>query len=320
MELANFVLAADLGNYEIKSWIGEGYPSAIRSVRSQLSGGTRALKSDDTSPLIEYQGQRYHFGHRAYHYRSRAHTVDGDKVAIALLSTLACCTFPDPEYCLQVRTSHPTPDLVTDRIQHQLLGTHHFKRNNVSHVVHITDVEVWPEGQGAYCYTKTKRLVPAKGLTLLIDIGGGTWLSRLFDPQGEIIDQSSDEKGGVFQLASMLSFDDRLIRAIGGTRPDPGVIMNSFANQTHYYGEMNNASWRSYLSEHLDPWFKGIKAKAKSQYQPYFDSIKCLLLTGGGSLLVQGSSSGFTIVPEPRFANVLGMLPQTEAHRWRLAS
>ncbi len=98
--------------------------------------------------------------------------------------------------------------------------------------------------------------------------------------------------------------------------------MNGLANQTHYYGEMNNASWQPYLSEHRDPWFKGIKAKAKSQYQSHFANIKRILLTGGGSLLVQGliDKSVFVIVPSPRFSNVLGLLPEAEIHQWRAAS
>lgn len=319
--LKNLVLVADLGNYETKYWTGEWQPHAIRSVQTQLTGGTRALRATDSSPLIEHGGKRYHFGDRAYYYRRQSHVVEGDKADIALLSTLACCNFQDLEYCLQVRTSHPTPELVGDRIREQLLGTHRFKRNGEEKIVHITGVTVEPEGVGAYRHAKSKGLVPSRGLTLLIDIGGGTWISRLFDATGEIIDQSSDEKGGVYKLAASIGFDDRLIQAIGGTRPEPGVIMNGFANQSHYYGEMSNASWQPYLSEHLEPWFKEIKSKAKSQYQPHFANIKRILLTGGGSLLVQGLlHSSFAIVPSPRFANVLGLLPETEIRQWRTAS
>ena len=320
--LKTFLLAADLGNYETKYWTGEWQPHAIRSVRAQLSAGTRALSATDNSPLIEHEGRRYHLGERAYDYRKQSHVVEGDKAAIALLSTLACCNFQDLEYCLQVRTSHPTPKTAGDRIRQQLLGTHYFKRNGTNHVAHITNAIVEPEGVGAYRHAKIQGLVPAKGLTLLIDIGGGTWLSRLFNAKGEIIDQSADEKGGVYDLATLIAFDDRLIQAIGGTRPEPGVIMDGFANQTHYYGEMHNASWQSYLSDHLDPWFKGIKEKVKSQYQPHFSRIKRILLTGGGSLLVQGliDKSVFVIVPSPRFANVKGMLSEAEIHQWRTAS
>ena len=317
--LKTFCLAADIGNYEIKYWTGEWQPYAIRSVQTQLTGGTRPLRASDSSPLIEYGGKRYHLGHRAYHYRNQSHVVEGDKADISLLSTLACCNFQDLEYRLEVRTSHPTPETVGDRIQRQLLGTHRFTRNGVSYVIHIVDVTVEPEGVGAYRYAKANGLVLPRGLTLLIDIGGGTWISRLFDRDGEIIDQSSDEKGGVYKLATSIAFDDRLIQAIG-TRPEPGVIMNGFANQSHYYGEMNEASWLPYLSEHLDPWFSAIKAKAYSQYQPHFQNIKRVLLTGGGSLLVQGlTKKGFVFPPEPRFANVRGLLPEAEIRQRRLA-
>lgn len=80
-----------------------------------------------------------------------------------------------------------------------------------------------------------------------------------------------------------------------------------------FLGEMSDASWLPYLSEHLEPWFAAIKEKAKSQYQSHKANIKRILLTGGGSLLVQGlANKVMTVVPDPRFANVLGLLPEAE--------
>jgi len=145
---------------------------------------------------------------------------------------------------------------------------------------------------------------------VIIDIGGGTWISRLFNSEGDIIDQSVDEKGGAYDLATSISFDERHVRALG-TRPQPGVIMDGFANNSHYYGEMPNACWQRWFEEdHLNPWFKGIISAVKAQYEPQRSRIVRFVLTGGGSLLVADKVrdlSCFAVDPDPRFANVLGL-------------
>ena len=58
----------------------------------------------------------------------------------------------------------------------------------------------------------------------MIDIGGGTWLSRLIDQGGEVIDENVMDRGGAYELATAISFDRRLTNAIGATA-DPGLII-----------------------------------------------------------------------------------------------
>jgi hypothetical protein len=154
-------------------------------------------------------------------------------------------------------------------------------------------------------------LVPEQGLTVVIDIGGGTWLSRLIDEEGEILDSSVSERGGAYSLAADISFDARLGNAIND-QPDPGVIMNGFANGTHYYGEDPNATWKDWLDEYLDPWFKGIFGKVKTQYKPFLPRVRRFLVTGGSSHLITQKIQNiplFAMTSEPRFDNVRGLLP-----------
>ena len=312
MKIQTFTLVADLGNYELKFWDG-AQTRAIRSIRFQLPQGRRPLEGKPNSPLIEYQGQQWHQGIKAYEYRKQMHLVEGDKSKNILLSVLACCDFPAKEFQLSIRTSHPTPDVVADDIKNQLLGCHVFSRNNRSHIVHIEEVTVEPEGLGAWRYAKKLGLIPSEGYVVVIDIGGGTWISRLFNASGEIIDQSVDLRGGAYDLATSISFDDRL-RSTIGTRPHPGVIMDGFADGSHYYAEMAQASWREWFEkDHLVPWFQGLIGAVQSQYEPQRSRIVKFVLTGGSSLLVADKVKGlssFAIVPQPRFANVLGLLPE----------
>lgn len=307
--LSETTLVADLGNYELKFWDGSAV-RAIRAIQFQLPDGRRPLQGAPNSPVIEHQGKIWHWGYKAYEYRKQSHTVEGDKSKEVLLSVMACCDFPSKEYKLDILMSHPTPEIVTEGINKQLLGCHVFSRNGHRAIAHVESVTIEPEGLGAWRYAKKLGIIPERGYTVMIDIGGGTWISRLFNANGDIIDQSVDEKGGAYDLATSMSFDGRLVRAIG-TRPHPGIIMDGFANGSHYFGEMTNISWQSWLPEYLNPWFMGIIRAVRSQYEPQRARIVKFILTGGSSLLIADKVQdlpSFAVVPNPRFANVLGLL------------
>lgn len=118
-------------------------------------------------------------------------------------------TFWPKNPVLDVRSSHPAPDLVAPDIKAQLQGCHVFSRNGHRGIAHVENVSVEPEGLGAWRYAREQGLIPDQGYTVVIDIGGGTWRSRLFNPSGDIIDQSVDERGGGYDLATSISFDSR---------------------------------------------------------------------------------------------------------------
>jgi hypothetical protein len=305
------VYAVDTGNYDLKFWNGSGDPKAIRSVKFKLPRGRHALKANSLNPVIELNGSRYHFGFRAYDYRKQVHTTETEKAHEILLNVLGCVKPIAPEFKLHVHTSHPRPELFEQEIFKQLLGTHPYGYNGQNVIAHIESVSVEPEGLAAWRYANSTGLIPKQGLTIVIDIGGGTWLSRLIDESGEILDSSVSERGGAYSLAADISFDPRLGNAIND-QPDPGVIMNGFANGTHYYGEDPNASWKDWLDEYLEPWFKGIFGKVKTQYKPFLPRVRRFLVTGGSSHLIANKIDSiplFSMSSEPRFDNVRGLLP-----------
>ena len=305
------VIAVDTGNYDLKFWNGSGDPKAIRSVKFKLPRGRHALKANTLNPVVELNSERYHFGFRAYDYRKQVHTTETEKAHEILLNVLACVKPLAPKFKLHVHTSHPRPELFEQEILKQLLGTHPYGHNGIDATSHIESVSVEPEGLAGWRYAKSIGLIPEQGLTVVIDIGGGTWLSRLIDEEGEILDSSVSERGGAYSLAADISFDPRLGNAIND-QPDPGVIMNGFANGTHYYSEDPNASWKDWLDEYLDPWFKGIFGKVKTQYKPFLPRVRRFLVTGGSSHLIAQKIQNiplFAMTSEPRFDNVRGLLP-----------
>lgn len=304
-------LALDAGNYDLKFFDGVGHPKAIRSVRYQLPRGRDSVSFSEASPLVALaDGSRYHFGAQAYKYRRQQQTVIENKVELAKLHLYACL---EPingevsEFPLNLIVSTPEPQRNGAALQEQLMGVHHFTRNNREFCVNVESVKVEREGMGAYYYAQGQGHVPDNGYTIVIDIGGGTWLTRLVDAEGEVIDENVMNRGGSYELAVSLSFDKRLTDVMG-TTVDPGIIMDGFRSG-HTYADIG-LSWESWLDEHLDPWFKGIFQTVKAQYTPYMARVTKFLVTGGGSHLISERLMGrklFTIMGDPQFANVRGL-------------
>ncbi len=309
---ATRALAIDAGNYDLKFWDGTNHPKAIRSVRYQLPLGRDAVRYSEASPLIEMgDGIRYHFGGQAYKYRRQQQTVVENKVELARLHLYACLEPYEgaTEFALNVYASTPEPARNEDAIRQQLLGMHEFKRNGVDFRVLVERVEVEREGMGAYHFAQGLGLIPESGYTIVVDIGGGTWLTRLVDTEGEVIDENVMDRGGAYELATSISFDRRLTNALG-TTADPGLIMDGFRNR-HTYAD-TGLTWEPWLEEHLEPWFKGIFQTVKAQYTPYMARVTRFLVTGGGSHLIAERLQGrklFAVMGDPQFANVRGLFP-----------
>ncbi|MEM8804936.1 MAG: ParM/StbA family protein [Cyanobacteria bacterium P01_G01_bin.38] len=305
------ILALDAGNYDLKFYDGESHPKAIRSVRFQLPQGRDAVSYSEASPLIETSdGRRCHFGAQAYKYRRQQQTVIENKVELAKLHLYACLEplkDESTEFPLHLLVSTPDPIRHASELRAQLMGTHEFKRNGVDYRIKVESVSVEREGMGAYVYAKQEGLIPDVGYTIVVDIGGGTWLSRLVDTNGEVIDENIMDRGGTYELATAISFDRRLINLLG-TTVDPCVIMDGFRSN-HIYAD-TELSWAGWLDEYLDPWFKGIFQMVKAQYTPYMARVTRFLVTGGGSHLIAERLEGrklFTVLGDPQFANVRGL-------------
>ncbi|MBD1844503.1 ParM/StbA family protein [Cyanobacteria bacterium FACHB-63] len=319
--VAHRTIALDAGNYDLKFWNGAGHPRAIRSMRFQLPQGRDPVRYSDQSPLIELpDGTRYHFGTQAYKYRRQQQTVVENKVDLARLHLYACLESERDEemsqFPLHIYASTPDPSRNADTIKSQLLGMHEFKRNGIPFRITVEHVEVEREGIGAYHYAQQLGLIPDSGYTIVVDIGGGTWLTRLIDAEGDVIDENVMDRGGSYELATAISFDRRLIDALG-TTVDPAIVMDGFKSG-HTYAD-TGLSWSLWLEEYLDPWFKGIFQTIKAQYTPYMPRVTRFLVTGGSSHLIAERLAGrklFAVMPDPQFANVRGLYPIAEG--WQL--
>lgn len=305
-------LLFDFGNFDIKWTLDSNAPQRIRSQRFQLPFGCNALKADARNPIVEYQGIRYHYGAKANEYRSQDPTVLGEKEDLILpaLFTALPPLSGQLDYQVSLKLFHPSPEYVEDQLKDKVLGVHSYKYNGELLRVNVADCEVLPEGLGSYLYAKARNLVPKKGYTVIIDIGGGTWISRLFNADGEIIDSTVSDVGGAIALAQSIATDRRLEADLRPYRmkPNASLIMDGLAaNNT--YGSLA-VTWKPYLNEYLHPWFAGIVQEVKTKYNPYGAFISKFILTGGSSQLVSSLVSGipmFSLLDDPQFANIIGV-------------
>jgi hypothetical protein len=303
-------IVRDFGNYEIKLYEGST-PIGIRSDYRKLPKGRNPLMFSETSPLIELEGgERYHFGMKAYEYDSLEKTAVQDKAQLAKLHLYASVGTVQGDIDLVL--SHHSPEKHEKIIQTALIGQHRYKRNGQKVHYQVRSVQVMREGMGAYWKAKHSGFIPGTGRTLVIDIGGGSWLYRVVNADGEVIGENVFDRKGAYSLASQIALDERLKSPIyqryHGITPDPAVVMNGFA-LGHTYGE-TGLSWAEWLPEYLDPWYRSILSTLKTECASHLPSVRRFLLTGGSALLiapkVQGLQS-FSVMPDPRFANVIGM-------------
>lgn len=312
------ILSCDFGNFELKFASDDAAPRSIRSLHYQLPRGVNGLVAKPNSPLIELtDGTRYHVGTQALKYSSSEKTVTQDKSLLARLHLYACLDTPGD---VRLVVSHHSPDVYRNTLKLALTGNHSFKRNGVNITAKVTDVEVATEGQGAYWLAKESGYISETGYTVVIDIGGGSWLSTVYDAEGDAIAHHVADKLGTYHLANQIANDARLktpLRSIGVTAPDPALILDGF-RMGHRYGE-TSASWSEWLDEYLESWYRGIFGTIKTQYQPHMQFVRRFVVTGGGAHLIASKvkkSSAFVVMPDPNTANVVGMLQRFSSSRF----
>ncbi|MBD2025248.1 hypothetical protein [Leptolyngbya sp. FACHB-711] len=303
-------IALDPGNFQIKVCDGTEQPRSIRSVQYRLPRGVNALKALRNSPIIEFEdGTRYHVGHQAFKYASQEQTVTTDKAQLARLHFYSAIAQTAGDVRLIV--SHHSPEVYAHVLTASLAGKHSFKRNGQQHQVNVVNVEVVPEGIGAYWQAQAAGFTSNSGYSIVLDLGGSSWLYRVIDADGDIIAGDVGDRFGSYHLAKQIAADDRLktpLRRFGITSPDVGSILDGFT-RGHCYQE-TGISWAAWFPEYLDPWFKQILGTVQSACTAHLPSTRRFIVAGGAAHLVEAKLRGvnpFVVMPNPEFANVQGM-------------
>lgn len=304
-------LVIDIGNHAIKYSADNGQVQSIRSVYCDVAEGQNSQRFSHGSPIIQNQAGKRHFGSQALLYPSHQKLVTGKKEEFA---GAVFCAANAVSGDFSVVVSHHSPE--SDAVQSALngmVGEYCYRRNGQEVEARVCEVEIVPEGYGTYLQARKDGLVPDSGFTIVIDIGGGSWLYSVYDADGNQIEHMPVDKGGVYHLAMQVAYDARLRKGLqqyGLTSPDIGAVMDGF-QLGHYYQE-TGITWGEWLPEYLKPWFQNIFGTVQTNEGAAgrLPRVKRVLVTGGGANLISGMVKDinlFAVVNDPQTASVRGL-------------
>ena len=283
------IVVFDNGNHQSWSYAGEETPAPpVRSLVMSLPEGQRPRPSTPTSPIIEVEKQRYHFGAETALYDTPHAIANGNKLDHSLLMFLA--TVPDRvnRQEIDVVALHHSPENDADclRIRGALQGAHEWIRNGVEMSVSVRRVSVELEGAGTWHFLHPDGY--ADSWSLLIDIGGGSWVACVLDNAGRVRDSIASSKGGTIALARSIAKDSRLTKKVldrGHTHVDLGEVMTGL-ECGHRYVDDPGLSWEDWLEDYVPRWWQQLKSAARSDFHHYGKRIGEVIVTGGGAHLV----------------------------------
>ena len=133
-------LVADLGHGWIKGKRVDGTPTIIKAQYALLSKSTKSHQADVTSPLIEWNGERYHYGCTAelYGYTQNLASKEKESYLIPALFTLLPPLDRCTDYNANIILLHHTPDLVYETYEKLVNKLHTYSYNGCAMRVHVS--------------------------------------------------------------------------------------------------------------------------------------------------------------------------------------
>jgi len=264
-------------------------------------------KGCDQNPIVISGSSKRWYGSKAcLADHKRIHGLD--KIGTARESFAACLRPSDHGRDLIVIASHWNYCELTD-LKTALTGQYKVTRNGEEIQCTVTQVLPVLEGLGSYEAVKPK-LDP--GHSLLIEIGYGTAEEWLIDESGEVVDGNPVTALGVAKLVNSIASDPAVKAGLGITSNSTSVNLSliSAALQSETLGKLSAEQWRAIKRKHVNAWFEMIQAHIATKYESQSQNLVNLILTGGGSALLQSVKPDviefFTIPDRPQVASVIG--------------
>jgi hypothetical protein len=313
-------IAIDLGNRFVK--VANGRVWTVESIYAATEGSLSGAVHYLAGTQAELVGRSWVVGHQARHYRRGIRTWMSEKHESALRLVLGSlfANAVGEALVLDLVMSLPDPDGEGALLQKALIGEHYLLVYGNPATVVINSVRVEPEGMGIYRYGQQQGLTVPRSLTGILDLGGGTAIATLVDEEGSQIEGARVvlRRGGIYGLASDIAADPRLRQQVVGT-PKIELIMDGIAKGSHAYG-VQGVSFARFFEERLELWLKEILSEVLNRWDPWLEEIGVVLVAGGAAPLVaewmkraapEEENRWFQMVPDPQFAQVLGLLDAT---------
>ena len=306
------VVALDLGNFQSTAIAGSKY-TTVRSIYSRLP--KRVVPSPSaSSPIVEMDGERFHVGEKAQDYRGFQAALIGDKTTCARL--LFQSTVPMNAIAagsVELVVTHHSWDApgVQTQLRRSLAGEHEFFRNGKSHRLVVEKVTIVPEAFGVWHWAFPSGQHSA--CSMVVDIGGGSWVAGVLDEHGNPLDTALDTRAGVVQLATNISLDERFLEAFrkrSSGAPKIPAIMAGLAEDNRYF-RSPDVDWSDWYGELVADWWRTIVGSVQNRFHDWRDRCDRMIVVGGGAHLIKDRipKGGAIIVPDPpHLAAIAGTL------------
>lgn len=299
------------GGNRTTCWINaQGKIQVIPSIIKNLADWEEA-EADQSSIVIEFQGQRYVVGELAKHLGGRP-VFERDKCELALLLALVALE-PNPgqnvvsinELLIALPDKRQAENL---KALQRLETTHEFIRNGQHVVASVRKVQAVDETAGAYALARRHGLLRDPSRTNgIIDFGGGTSIARLYTPTGTLNRKADRILPGTADLASQI---DAALLSKTGASQDLGLIMDGIADGSFEIGT-TGINFEAIFQGLRDEWLNEIRDRIKRSWVEYLPKIGEVLMIGGSAPLASplevASKGRFKIAPHSQLFNLKGM-------------
>lgn len=304
----------DVGNYSVQA-ISAERPNDILTIRSltyPLTFGEAPLtsKRNEHNPLMVYNGRAYHAGEAALSYRNGSEaTVKGEKTRLEKQVELMLATiqpWSDTTLCINLVMTVPNPyeevqeldatgnvisvQAVGDLLTNGLTGAYQFMRNGHNISLTVECVTVVQEGLPAVLKARRDGSVPNHGITVCLDLGGGTANTLLVDDAGDVLGYMSLPGMGGVRLASAIRsnelFQKRCKRAGVGV-PSVERVMSAIAAGKRYAGNNVVAHWEDIFVGELTRWYGSLIGDVELGLGDLGTDVTALMMTGGNANLLR---------------------------------
>lgn len=319
----------DIGNAFSLLFDGKSYWEQ-RSVVAPLQSYLNVRGNKDET--LRYREKIYHVGAGALKYPLYRLFAEHDKQSPVTISDSVVMTLYLIEQAAGFNPKKvdettglviQVPESVSEyhnKIVASLNGVHIWESNGKQYQTRIAVQEVYPEGYGSWFMAKRQRTLNGRGITIVIDMGGGTVVATAFENQsGEVLSSKSYAKSGVVRLANLVRDDIDL-----QTRNEGGIlsvedIFQAIEDGSYAVG-INGVSIRDTVKFYLPEWWNNTYRTVINDFASYFQRrmVSKILVTGGGAELVRPAIEGainsgttigklFTLASQPLMDNVLGI-------------
>jgi hypothetical protein len=319
-------IRCDFGNSALKYSIEEDAPRSLPSICATLTADQAAdfEAYDEFNKLIIRGDKRVLWGQHALSFKGVLN-ASTDKLEVltdpelpGFLATLTPDLFGVPLKLVltvprvrEFERSHPT--WAKDAARNYTVTI-----NGKLGSFNIHSIQLEDETTPAFKIARAEKKAATTGNTQAIDIGAGTVILAVFDPEGRQIDRQVLNGHGTIQLTEAIANDPQLVKRLTDHWNDskdkkvqvtPSVSQVDRGLRGQFLYGATGVSFQDIAEKHIKQWLGDILREAKLQEVQHDGGIERRFYAGGGAELVRKVSEKQKpfVLKDPLYASVRGL-------------